>query len=104
MELRSDRVRSGELFFRQLSWRSPRSWKFSHRDIDNMRSLIELKPGGLISVDGIFIWGGTFWELRKVLTKDVADNLLYRGWDTMTDQEFKANNPKDFVASILKAD
>jgi len=72
--------------------------------LDNARNLKDLKPGPMIVVDGLYSWGAAFWELRKLLTQKTADKILLAAWYGMPESDFKKNEPRDFVNSILKAD
>ncbi len=72
--------------------------------LENNRKANELRPGTNIVVDGIYVWGGAFWELRKELGPGVADRILYSAWQSMTQEELRRNTPRDFVNGILKAD
>jgi hypothetical protein len=72
--------------------------------LDNSRNIKEFKPISAVVVEGIYIWGGAFWELRKSLGQNISDKLLYMAWQSIQGSDIKKNNPKDFVDSVLKAD
>jgi hypothetical protein len=70
--------------------------------LDNARSVKELRPNPMIVMDGIYAWGGAFWELRKALGKAISDKLLYIAWQSLQASDLKKSDPRDFV--VLKAD
>jgi len=50
------------------------------------------------------IWSSIFWEMRKVFGQEIADKLLYSGWMLVTITIWNRNDPKDFIALLLKVD
>lgn len=72
--------------------------------LENKKSLRNLKSGPMVQEDGLYSWGGAFWELRTSLGQGVIDKLLLRAWQNLRDEDFKKNDPKEFVRSLLKAD
>src|SRR5262245_35624397 len=44
--------------------------------LDNTRSLEKLTPGPTIIHDGLYSWGGVFWELRKLLGDKTTDKIF----------------------------
>ncbi len=72
--------------------------------LDNARSLASLKPDPMIMMDGLYSWGGAFWELRTLLSPKTADKILVAAWQGMQEADLRRNDPHDFIGSILKAD
>jgi hypothetical protein len=72
--------------------------------LDNTRSLEKLRPGPTLGMDGLYSWGGAFWEFRKLLTPKTSDKILFLAWQLTQDREIVGNDPKNFIANILKAD
>ena len=72
--------------------------------LESSKNLKDLKPGPSIMMDGIYYWGGAFWELRKLVGQKIADKLLYSAWESISDPVVRKNDPKDFVDGLLKAD
>jgi hypothetical protein len=76
----------------------------SAETLDNTRSLATLKPGPMIQMDGLYGWGGAFWELRKLLGPKTTDRILLAAWQAMGEVDIRRNDARDFVGSILKAE
>jgi hypothetical protein len=72
--------------------------------LDNERNLGLLKPSPMIIVDGLYAWGGTFWALRKLFDSKTVDKILFTAWQDLREADLRRNDPKDFVAGLLKAD
>jgi hypothetical protein len=72
--------------------------------LENHHQISELKHDASIESTGALAWGAAFWDLRKKLSKDVTDQLLFKSWNDLTENEIKKNSPSDFVERIIASD
>ena len=49
------------------------------------------------------VWGGTFWDLRKLLGQERADRLLMAAWSAAEEPALDQIEPADFVQRLLRA-
>ncbi len=70
-------------------------------NLENERKLSELKHNvSSAMADGTAIWGGAFWDLRKLVGK-VVDKLLFSTWFDLQPVDSPANFHKRFVKKLL---
>jgi len=48
------------------------------------------------------VWGGAFWNIRRILGQQLADQLLLTSWMSLEFGDFENNNRSDFVRVILR--
>jgi hypothetical protein len=53
--------------------------KMAIRNLESEIRLIDLDAPHIVQVAGE-VWGGAFWEIRKLIGKDAADRLLLNAW------------------------
>jgi hypothetical protein len=75
------------------------------RNLDNERKFTEVPSEGdareiAPQVVGE-IWGGAFWEMRKLLQQEVADRLLFSAWNGQSLADITKDDPKLFVSNLI---
>ena len=70
------------------------------RNLDNVRKFHEASPGSAHQDEGE-IWGGAFWDIRKLLGQDAADKVLFVSWASAQIDK-KSNARISFVRWILQ--
>jgi hypothetical protein len=76
------------------------------RNLDNKRKFTEALPEGdprdpiAPQVVGE-IWGGAFWEMRKLLQQEVTDRLLFSAWNGQSLADITRDDPKLFVRNLM---
>jgi hypothetical protein len=75
---------------------------FKPHNLINSRKFgeVSLSDWASVQADGSEVWGGAFWELRQLLTKDVADKLLYAAWVRL-DASTHRNDPYLYFAKVV---
>src|SRR5262249_5147195 len=48
------------------------------------------------------VWGGTFWDMRKQLGKDVVDKMLFSTWEAVISDGIE-DSTQHFVRALLDA-
>jgi len=69
-------------------------------DLSNERSFSELSSGFPNPLIDGTIWGGAFWELRRLRGEVQADFLLYSGWRASSAEDVES--PEGFVRVLLE--
>jgi hypothetical protein len=74
-------------------------------DLTSNRKFTELQSSLAASNrDGMQIWGSAFWEMRKILGRDVVDKLLFDAWFKLKPDEVKTDKGVSFVQKLLELD
>ncbi len=74
------------------------------RDLGNDRKFTEGPPNAspyAAPQDGGEIWGGAFWEMRKLLGQATADKLLFSTWVALQPSDTRENERVGFVRKLL---
>lgn len=73
-------------------------------NLDNTRSFTEIpedrKPQE--THDAGEVWGGAFWDIRKLLGQQRADKLLFSTWKVLSPADLKDESGMGFVKRLLK--
>lgn len=76
------------------------------RNLDNDRKFTDDTPDNT-PLDGTApqvvgeIWGGAFWEIRKLLQQEVADRLIFSAWKIQPLADISRDDPKLFVKNLM---
>ncbi len=70
------------------------------RDLGNDRKFTEVSPNASPQDVGE-IWGGAFWEMRRLLGQATADKLLFSTWVALQPSDTRENEPVGFVRKLL---
>jgi hypothetical protein len=71
------------------------------RNLENIRNFREVSPGSYPQDVGE-IWGGAFWELRKLLGQEAADKLLFSTWVATGEISDSSNLEANFLNQLLE--
>lgn len=71
------------------------------RNLDNNRKFSEINEKSLPQSIGE-IWGGAFWEIRKLLGQDAADKLLFSTWSGLQSSKVGSDIGAFFVKKLLE--
>jgi hypothetical protein len=85
-----------------MAGRNPASL-FSMSDLRSVK-VIDLNDDVSIQMDAGSIWGSIFWEMRELMSKDVADRVLVMAWKNVLDPVDKGQGYRAFFKSVLEAD
>jgi len=70
------------------------------RNLVNERKFNELKIR-MDAEDGGEVWGGAFWEIRKILGQNVSDRLLCLTWTKLDSSDFIGTFSENLVERLL---
>lgn len=78
------------------------------RNLDNNRSFSEVKDNDPASNEPHNvgeIWGGAFWEIRKLINnRDITDKLLFSAWAALKISNSPQNDAVNFVNTLIEKD
>ncbi len=99
-------IESGLASYFSSSLRNEARVPGSDQSLDNDKSLKDLKPENPAdaTIDGLYVWGGALWDLRKTIGQPECDKLLIAAWQNLRGADFKSSDPKFFVTQLVKAD
>lgn len=69
------------------------------RNLENSR---RFEGADMNSIDGGEIWGGAFWEIRKLLGQEKADKLLFSAWSAMGRSDLRGNGNIKYVSKLIE--
>ncbi|OGO28061.1 MAG: hypothetical protein A2Z16_04185 [Chloroflexi bacterium RBG_16_54_18] len=72
------------------------------RNLDNAMKFSDLPPKAPEQLTGE-VWGGAFWEMRRLLGQEKADRLLFSTWRDFMESDTVKKTDQAFVGLLLQA-